>query len=201
MNHHAILLIGSDFKEAGLPEAYRQAQADVHHYEANRLGVGEARQIAEQAWRRPGKAVESIFVIRARDLTAEAQNALLKLLEEPPSGIRFFLVVPHERVLLPTLRSRFSTSTEVNQKPQRDNIEYAYFRAAALAERLTMVGKRVEAKDMDWAEEILSGLEEEAKTSSDRVLLADVLLARRFAGRSGASLKMLLENCALSLPR
>ncbi len=36
----------------------------------------------------------------------EAQNALLKILEEPPSNIVFILVTPSKTALLPTIRSR-----------------------------------------------------------------------------------------------
>lgn len=42
-------------------------------------------------------------------LTVEAQNALLKLLEEPPAGTVFILTAGHSQALLPTVRSRLHT--------------------------------------------------------------------------------------------
>jgi hypothetical protein len=36
----------------------------------------------------------------------EVQHALLKLVEEPPAHLRLYIAVEHERIILPTLRSR-----------------------------------------------------------------------------------------------
>ena len=46
------------------------------------------------------------IIIGAVDLTAVAQNSLLKLLEEPPKNIEFILISPTKSNLLPTVRSR-----------------------------------------------------------------------------------------------
>jgi DNA polymerase III delta' subunit len=47
-----------------------------------------------------------IIIDSAHALTLEAQNALLKLIEEPPAATIFILVVEHAEALLPTIRSR-----------------------------------------------------------------------------------------------
>src|SRR5579871_3479565 len=53
------------------------------------------------------KAINRVVLIEnASDMTAEAQNALLKSLEEPPMGTVFVLTAPSERNLLPTIASR-----------------------------------------------------------------------------------------------
>jgi hypothetical protein len=56
----------------------------------------------------PGKsAYDRVIVIDGAHLmTLEAQNALLKLLEEPPEGTVIILTVNHEQTMLPTIRSR-----------------------------------------------------------------------------------------------
>lgn len=47
----------------------------------------------------------------------EAQNAILKLLEEPPSDmITFLLVTPHEDALIPTILSRVTILTHRDEK-------------------------------------------------------------------------------------
>ncbi|MGC1177118.1 MAG: hypothetical protein WA843_03535 [Candidatus Saccharimonadales bacterium] len=58
-------------------------------------------------------------------LTTEAQNALLKTLEEPPAGTVLLLTVTRDQGLLPTIRSR--TQTVTVHKPQRAEVE-SYFR-------------------------------------------------------------------------
>lgn len=61
----------------------------------------------------PGKQSVSrvIYIPDAQQLTTEAQNALLKLLEEPPEGTVFVMTVTNERHLLPTIRSRSQSVT------------------------------------------------------------------------------------------
>ena len=47
-----------------------------------------------------------IIIEDAHLMSDEAQNALLKSLEEPPAGVIFILLTPHADRLLPTIRSR-----------------------------------------------------------------------------------------------
>lgn len=48
----------------------------------------------------------SVIIEDSHNLTLEAQNALLKLLEEPPEGTILILTTNHSQSLLPTIRSR-----------------------------------------------------------------------------------------------
>lgn len=48
----------------------------------------------------------AVIIENAHVLTLEAQNALLKTLEEPPTGTIIILTASHEQSLLPTIRSR-----------------------------------------------------------------------------------------------
>src|SRR3989344_3047228 len=77
---------------------------DVHirHYEM--FGIEEARDIGRLASLR-SVAGQALFVLGISSITSEAQQALLKLFEEPQRGITFVLLVPHG-ALLATLRSR-----------------------------------------------------------------------------------------------
>ena len=56
-----------------------------------------------KAW---GNNPQKVFVLRAELLTEEAQNSLLKILEEPPKGVVFILSAPTANHLLPTVVSR-----------------------------------------------------------------------------------------------
>ena len=51
------------------------------------------------------------LIIVAPSYRIEAQNALLKLLEEPPRNIVFILIVKSKAALLPTIRSRMQIET------------------------------------------------------------------------------------------
>lgn len=47
-----------------------------------------------------------VIIEEAHMMNSEAQNALLKSLEEPPDGVVFILITPFEEKLLPTIKSR-----------------------------------------------------------------------------------------------
>ena len=71
------------------------------------IGVSLIREIRAQAYIAPQELSVRVFIIDgAHLLTTEAQNALLKILEEPPSGVYFFLLSENASALLATVRSR-----------------------------------------------------------------------------------------------
>ena len=85
---------------------------DVHWYGDGEKAVpiGDVRDlIKETAWI-PTEGDKSVFVISAAEkMQPPAQNALLKVFEEPPAGVVIFLLANSGRGLLPTIRSRGQT--------------------------------------------------------------------------------------------
>lgn len=72
------------------------------------LGIEEIReQIIKQVYVKPFIASKKLFVIsEGDDLTQEAQNGLLKVLEEPPEYVTFIILVSKKSRLLDTVLSR-----------------------------------------------------------------------------------------------
>ncbi|MBR5236776.1 MAG: DNA polymerase III subunit delta' [Clostridia bacterium] len=72
------------------------------------IGVEEVRdQLIKEAYVRPFSATRKVFVIEQGELmTQGAQNALLKILEEPPSYAVFIILASAQDQLLETIRSR-----------------------------------------------------------------------------------------------
>lgn len=85
----------------GFPEEH---SPDVLVQTFEKLGVEEAATIRQQAALKSsgGKA---LFIVGFSTIMSEAQQSLLKLLEEPQKGTVFILVAPHGS-LLPTIKSR-----------------------------------------------------------------------------------------------
>ena len=61
---------------------------------------------------------EKILVINANSFRTEAQNALLKIIEEPPRNIKFIIVTQSKNLLLPTIRSRMLIENNLTKKPK-----------------------------------------------------------------------------------
>jgi DNA polymerase III gamma/tau subunit len=71
------------------------------------LKIESIRAVVHKCTLRPLVAKRRVVIVRdAHRLTVQAQNALLKTLEEPPGQSLFFLVTHREHQLLRTIRSR-----------------------------------------------------------------------------------------------
>jgi len=79
------------------------------------IKVSVARDVVADAWIRPNQGNKKIYrFARADALNEAAQNALLKLIEEPPAYGVFLLESRNPDLLLPTVRSR---ATELRMEP------------------------------------------------------------------------------------
>ncbi len=71
------------------------------------LTVAQVRALRQEAWIRPNEAMRRVFLLPEADcLNLSAQNALLKVLEEPPAHAAFLLLGESPAPFLPTVRSR-----------------------------------------------------------------------------------------------
>lgn len=72
--------------------------------------IDEVRRIRREAYVSPNEGEKRIFILANVDsMGAEAQNALLKIIEEPPSHAMFIMTVQDVGALLPTVLSRVIT--------------------------------------------------------------------------------------------
>ncbi len=81
---------------------------DVKVYpKGEKLLVADANEIVAEAYVKPVNLPFKIFVINNFDVsTDEAQNKLLKVLEEPPKNVYFLLSATSEEKVLATIKSR-----------------------------------------------------------------------------------------------
>lgn len=74
--------------------------------EGKRIGIDQIRQIQKDARYRPLESSRKVYILEgAEDLSPEAANSLLKILESPPEYVIFLLLARSARVL-PTILSR-----------------------------------------------------------------------------------------------
>lgn len=71
------------------------------------LVVDQIRALSKDSPVLPNEAARKVYILEEADkMNEEAQNAFLKLLEEPPSFVVFLLCAENASLLLPTVRSR-----------------------------------------------------------------------------------------------
>jgi len=98
-----------DEKSAEFLKIENRVDLDIKMYPKNnaKLLVADANEIVSESFIKPVNLPYKIFLINNFDVsTEEAQNKLLKILEEPPKNVYFILSVKNEGKVLPTIKSR-----------------------------------------------------------------------------------------------
>ncbi|MDD7593817.1 MAG: hypothetical protein PUJ57_06285 [Peptoniphilaceae bacterium] len=90
----------------------RGAVADLSEVTEEKIAIDRVRALTADMYRKPLEGAYRVAMLWHADLMRdEAQNAMLKSLEEPPSYFVWILVAENAARLLPTIRSRCRTVT------------------------------------------------------------------------------------------
>jgi DNA polymerase III delta prime subunit len=170
----------------------------VHQFET--LGIDEARTLTERASTKPLGAPHRTFVCFFNGITTEAQNALLKTLEEPPAGALFVLVTSSPNTLLQTVRSRVRAHALPTAPLSHTDADA--FLVSSKDERIKVITKLLDTdqREMGTVIEFLSSIERSLSKLNEKEALAAVYRARKYVTDKGSLLKPLLEQVALLTP-
>lgn len=71
------------------------------------IGIAQIKDVQKKVYYKPSAGERKAIVIQnAETLSEEAQNALLKVLEEPPKDTLFYVISTSREAVLPTIQSR-----------------------------------------------------------------------------------------------
>jgi len=129
------------------------------------IGIEDVKQMQKKVFLKPLKSTNKVVVLEdAQLLTTEAQNALLKVLEEPPANTFIILTADTKEGLLPTIISRCfivdlgENMINISEKEKKELEEFL--------EQLTKwgIGERLKkaetlakdkAKAIEWIEKVI----------------------------------------------
>lgn len=155
--------------------------ADPDH---KNVAVKIIRQMRDDLFIRPNESDRKVYLF-PQDMGIEGQNALLKVLEEPPAYGVFILLANNPESLLPTVRSR---CTELKMQPIPEDILRARLRADfpdATAEELDAAISR----SGGFLGQAAGLLRQEQSVSEQTRVFGEV-----FAGRDAAGLAILVAG-------
>lgn len=119
-----------------------------------RLGIENLSQVKQHLNLKPYREGSQVVVIEsAQNLTPEAQNSLLKILEEPPAQGLVILASNSESMLLPTIISRCQVENLLDQNKDWSEQEAKYqqqitkLQNSSTEERFKFVEKLEEKED------------------------------------------------------
>lgn len=192
------------------------------------FSVVDARRVLETAASAPFAGEHKVIVIAASRVFHEAQNALLKLFEEPPPNTYIFFVLPTLGGLLPTLRSRVQilnasldlgghTSEDVGPRRSYTSKAAEEFMRAGKEKRSAMIKKLTSGKGEEEKRElrdeviaIVNGVEAIAyqhrgdtlrEPQGITSLLNDIAILRSHLYDRSAPVRMILEHLSLIIPK
>lgn len=219
--HHAYALEGD--RKTAISNLYNffendlniktKANLDFYFNEFENFGIDDGRELQSQASRKAVLGNMRIFVIAFSSITHEAQNALLKLFEEPAEGVHFFIITQSSEIFLPTLKSRLhiiklKSILNDNKVLANDFVKCSY------EKRLKLLKDIIENKNKEQSIEFLNDLEsvlyknksiDLAKTkprqwtNEDVGVFETIQKSRDYLRGRAPSVKILLENISLNV--
>lgn len=195
MNHHAYFFAGD--REEGILAALAYGERvlaligptnpDIITLRYDLFSVEEARGVHGIANRTSTKGEAKLVIIAAHRIFHEAQNALLKVFEEPAPGTYLVLIVPSEGNIIPTLRSRLLPLPQHKIHIKTDMIYHISqiadeFLKAGKAEREKIVSKILERAKSDKQEEKQAARIETLRLAEDLVRATYAMSREQAAG-------------------
>lgn len=204
LTHHAYYIEGAQAQF----DAYKAALKPFWARQYERFGIEDAREFIALVGLK--NFTEAVYLVGAASTTSEAQQALLKLLEEPQAGTTIVLLVPHG-TLLPTVKSRmlvYPTKGDALASPEsvRRLKDAQDFLNSSGKERSDFIAKLLKDDEgvKERVREFVNGLEAELYGHMADVKvrqgLEDIAMVRGYLADRSPSLKMLLEHLAVALP-
>lgn len=208
LTHHAVVLEGAGKSGVAWAKKYIQetleleieANPDILFIEQERFSIADARVLKERASQSPFGSAQ-VFIIISERILREAQNALLKLLEEPAPNTHFIIIVPSMKGLLSTVQSRLTYGGRVLEDLQEHVFAKAFIEAS-IGERVRMLEPLIKKKERTRARNIVDALEiqlHENGVQKNQQALQEVVFVRNYLADTSSSLKMLLEHLALTI--
>ncbi|MCH7541851.1 hypothetical protein IH981_03730 [Patescibacteria group bacterium] len=184
---------------------------DTHTLDTSEsFGIGDIRKLKYNFSRKPFESTYQTFIIlEAQNLTIEAQNALLKILEEPPGSAKIFLTAPTSEGLLSTIVSRCQKLELAFESDGTKGEELLKkFLNLNLYERYKMAAKLdIELWQSAWRKILLDSLIDRDignyKTSDTKKILNYIKLITKMRSlqKRRASTKLIRSLLLLSIPQ
>ena len=138
------------------------------------ISVAQIRSLKNETFVKPHQAKKRVFVIDgANTMNEQSQNALLKVLEEPPGDIVFILITESKAALLDTIISRCVTFT-LSPPEQTLAVEYLKTRTDSQTEEIELAIKEAGC-NIGKALNLLSGKSDSKTVSAAKDFLQSIL--------------------------
>jgi len=154
-----------------------------------------------------------VCIIATKFINREAEQTLLKIIEEPGQNTHFFIIVPDQSVLLPTIISRahvVKTEQESDKEIKKSAINFISDTSKQMIDTVAVIVKENKSEESSgqlraYAILFINEIErvfyqkfkKDIKDSKTKFVLGELQKSREYLSTPGASVKMILEHLAL----
>lgn len=176
------------------------------------LGIGDIRELNKKIFLKPVESEKKAVILEAfSGITIEAQNAFLKLLEEPPINTIILILASSLDFVLPTVLSRCSViNSEKNKNLSQEEIEtntriITSLRFSSNALIIAQDFSKDRETALNFLEKLIITLEESVENSVDYTpaelgkILRKLQETYTVIKTTNISPRFALENCFLNL--
>ena len=221
--HHAYLIEG--MHQDVFPEILKfmknigietTGNPDFSNMQFDSFKIDDARNLKYKSSEKAFSLDKKIYVISINNFLLDAQNALLKMFEEPIEDTHFFIIVPNIDILLKTLISRFylisgnvnldnelSSAKKFISMTIKDRISYIKDLLTEEKNKENIINintSKSKALKFLNALEILLHKEYLKNNKKNTDYFDQIFKVREFIIQPGSSIKNLMESVALNLP-
>lgn len=210
-NHHAFYIEGRRDQNKQFLYNFLKNELDFNRFgnpdyierDFETMLIDDARDIRQSLLSRPF-GEKKVVVISANFIGREAQNSLLKNLEEPISGIYIFLLISNKNDLLPTVRSRLIKieSNLSNSKSEYEERAILFLESEA-SDRLKLLTEFLSHESESKKSDLILFLNEVEKKLYEKGIktneknLANLLSIKKYLYDKSPSIKMIGETISL----
>lgn len=221
--YHGYLIEG-DIEDASLDlikyleqrELVNKKDPDFFYQKYESFSISDSREIKE--WHSQlsfKKNGTKICLIGANFINKEAEQALLKIIEEPGDNTYFFIITPNTSILLNTIQSRTHSVKYKDEQDKETACIAQKIKNSLIGARLDLITKFIKDNKKDESSghlrrhsyNLLGEIEkiiyqEFIKDTSNKnsiFILEEILKGKNYLNLPGSSAKMILEQIAIIL--
>jgi DNA polymerase III delta prime subunit len=174
------------------------------------VGISLVRDIQKRIFLKPFKSDQKAVILKTNNgLTLESQNALLKVLEEPPKNTIIILLVESVESILPTILSRCKViSLNKENVEQKDLAEYEKIllslQNSGVGDRLRLAQDKSKTKEeaLNFIEGLILAAENILQKNPNKEFLKAINLMQTTYTKiksTNTNLRLAMENMFLNL--
>lgn len=174
---------------------------DLLILEDEKIGIAQIKQLIKHLSTKPfGKTAKSAIILNGNSISPDAQNALLKTLEEPPVESIILIGVNSESKLLPTVLSRCLVISH-NSSPITHNNELNLLQLlnASIEDRFDLI-ETTDNKDQ-FLNDLTEAYRQKVLTGERNSEFLEDLLQAQIWKESNVNLRTILEYLMLKLKK